>query len=165
MDRTLKATTFNSVRCTNKIHIVYYPIISAFGYLDTIFQFFFPSETWIHPPTSIVISDFLIFLLSKALYPPVNINRQVATNRLHSPNVMFDGFEITSRVLCRRKMRNPFNNFGFLVKKSVERKRMTGKNPLMKLKLYDHVHPDFGVSTVEPCFTITSLVWSPLYYK
>ena len=47
---------------------------------------------------------------------------------------------------CDRKMRDPFNNLGFLFKKTIERRKMSRKKPHFALKLYDYVHPEFGVS-------------------
>ena len=50
---------------------------------------------------------------------------------------------------CDRKMRDPFNNLGFLFKKTIERRKMSRKKPHFALKLYDYVHPEFGVSVIR----------------
>lgn len=48
-----------------------------------------------------------------------------------------------------KKMRDPFNNLGFLFKKTIERRKMARKKPHFALKLYDHVHPEFGFAAEE----------------
>jgi len=43
-----------------------------------------------------------------------------------------------------KKLRDPLNNFGFAMKKAVERIKTNRANPSLTLRLYNHVHPDLS---------------------
>ena len=48
---------------------------------------------------------------------------------------------------CRvfRKMKDPLNNLGFVVKNTINRMQTQRKNPTLSMKLYNEVHPDLSV--------------------
>lgn len=46
-----------------------------------------------------------------------------------------------------RKMRDPLNNVGFVLRKKLDRLKTNRSNPSLDAKLYNHVHPDLSVSS------------------
>lgn len=45
-----------------------------------------------------------------------------------------------------RKLRDPLNNVGFVMRKKLERMKTNHRNPSLEMKLYNHVHPDLSRS-------------------
>lgn len=57
-----------------------------------------------------------------------------------------------------RKMRDPLNNVGFVLRKRLERLKTNRSNPSLDAKLYNHVHPDLSVSYCQEKRCIESIL-------
>lgn len=75
------------------------------------------------------------------------------TNEILRLFIALTGIQHASKELKEvvSRMKDPFNNVGFILKKSLERYRISKKNPVLPLKLVYEVHPDLGVRPIFHC--------------